>query len=199
MVYPGHLRSSGRRTQAVRILANAVNATGHLRAERAFLPAVDLIDRMREDGPAAVLASKAARRRREFERRRHHAAARAGRHQRAGRRSTWRASPCAPKTAARTTPSCSAAARAPSTPSPTPRSSTPCPSVRASRRMPEALEALPRAARRAARRAPTSCARWRCFPRLLRALALPLAQRGVRRRRPARGSSRWSPRRARAR
>ena len=49
MVYPDTYEL-GQANQAVRILANAVNATGHLRAERAFLPAADLIDRMREAG-----------------------------------------------------------------------------------------------------------------------------------------------------
>ena len=40
----------GQANQAVRILVNAVNATERLMAERAFLPAVDLIDLMRVEG-----------------------------------------------------------------------------------------------------------------------------------------------------
>ncbi len=47
MVYPDTYEL-GQANQAVRILVNAVNATEHLRAERAFLPAVDLIDLMRK-------------------------------------------------------------------------------------------------------------------------------------------------------
>lgn len=47
MVYPDTYEL-GQANQAVRILVNVVNATEHLRAERAFLPAVDLIDMMRE-------------------------------------------------------------------------------------------------------------------------------------------------------
>ena len=42
MVYPDTYEL-GQPNQAVRILVNAVNATEHLAAERAFLPAVDLI------------------------------------------------------------------------------------------------------------------------------------------------------------
>ena len=49
MVYPDTYEL-GQANQAVRILTNVVDATEHLRAERAFLPAVDLIDLMREDG-----------------------------------------------------------------------------------------------------------------------------------------------------
>ena len=49
MVYPDTYEL-GQANQAVRILTNAVNATEHLRAERAFLPAVDLIDLMRSEG-----------------------------------------------------------------------------------------------------------------------------------------------------
>ena len=49
MVYPDTYEL-GQPNQAVRILVNAVNATEHLAAERAFLPAVDLIDLMREEG-----------------------------------------------------------------------------------------------------------------------------------------------------
>ena len=49
MVYPDTYEL-GQPNQAVRILVNAVNATEHLAAERAFLPAVDLIDIMREEG-----------------------------------------------------------------------------------------------------------------------------------------------------
>ena len=49
MVYPDTYEL-GQPSQAVRILVNAVNATEHLAAERAFLPAVDLIDLMREEG-----------------------------------------------------------------------------------------------------------------------------------------------------
>ena len=49
MVYPDTYEL-GQPNQAVRILVNAVNATEHLAAERAFLPAVDLIDLMRDEG-----------------------------------------------------------------------------------------------------------------------------------------------------
>ncbi len=49
MVYPDTYEL-GQANQAVRILVNAVNATDHLMAERAFLPAVDLIDVMRDEG-----------------------------------------------------------------------------------------------------------------------------------------------------
>lgn len=49
MVYPDTYEL-GQANQAVRILANAVNATEHLMAERAFLPAVDLIEIMRAEG-----------------------------------------------------------------------------------------------------------------------------------------------------
>lgn len=48
MVYPDTYEL-GQANQAVRILVNVVNATDHLRAERAFLPAVDLIDLMRHE------------------------------------------------------------------------------------------------------------------------------------------------------
>ncbi len=49
MVYPDTYEL-GQANQAIRILVNAVNATDGLGAERAFLPAVDLIDLMREEG-----------------------------------------------------------------------------------------------------------------------------------------------------
>ena len=49
MVYPDTYEL-GQANQAVRILVNAVNATDGLMAERAFLPAVDLIDLMRAEG-----------------------------------------------------------------------------------------------------------------------------------------------------
>ena len=49
MVYPDTYEL-GQANQAVRILVNAVNAADRLMAERAFLPAVDLIDLMREEG-----------------------------------------------------------------------------------------------------------------------------------------------------
>ena len=49
MVYPDTYEL-GQANQAIRILVNAVNATDHLMAERAFLPAVDLIDLMRAKG-----------------------------------------------------------------------------------------------------------------------------------------------------
>ncbi len=49
MVYPDTYEL-GQANQAVRILVNAVNATDHLLAERAFLPAADMIDEMRAQG-----------------------------------------------------------------------------------------------------------------------------------------------------
>ncbi len=49
MVYPDTYEL-GQTNQAVRILVNAVNACDHLLAERAFLPAADLIDVMRTQG-----------------------------------------------------------------------------------------------------------------------------------------------------
>lgn len=49
MVYPDTYEL-GQANQAIRILVNAVNARENMRAERAFLPAVDLIDKMREGG-----------------------------------------------------------------------------------------------------------------------------------------------------
>lgn len=49
MVYPDTYEL-GQANQAVRILVNAVNAADRLMAERAFLPAVDLIDLMRKEG-----------------------------------------------------------------------------------------------------------------------------------------------------
>ena len=49
MVYPDTYEL-GQANQAVRILVNAVNATEHLMADRAFLPAVDLIEIMRAEG-----------------------------------------------------------------------------------------------------------------------------------------------------
>ncbi len=49
MVYPDTYEL-GQPNQALRILVNAVNATEGLAAERAFLPAVDLIELMREEG-----------------------------------------------------------------------------------------------------------------------------------------------------
>ncbi len=49
MVYPD-VYELGQANQAVRILVNAINASEHLMAERAFLPAVDLIDIMRAEG-----------------------------------------------------------------------------------------------------------------------------------------------------
>ena len=49
MVYPDTYEL-GQANQAVRILVNAVNATDGLAAERAFLPAVDLADHMRQEG-----------------------------------------------------------------------------------------------------------------------------------------------------
>ncbi|WP_165051481.1 MULTISPECIES: TIGR03960 family B12-binding radical SAM protein [unclassified Adlercreutzia] len=49
MVYPDTYEL-GQANQAVRILVNAVNAADHLMAERAFLPAIDLIGIMREEG-----------------------------------------------------------------------------------------------------------------------------------------------------
>ena len=48
MAYPDTYEL-GQANQAVRILVNVVNATQNLRAERAFLPAVDLIDIMRKE------------------------------------------------------------------------------------------------------------------------------------------------------
>ncbi len=57
MVYPDTYEL-GQANQAVRILVNAVNATEHLKAERAYLPAVDLIDIMRrEDLPLFSIES----------------------------------------------------------------------------------------------------------------------------------------------
>ena len=47
MIYPDTYEL-GQANQAVRILVNAVNAHDYLRAERAFLPAVDMCDIMRE-------------------------------------------------------------------------------------------------------------------------------------------------------
>ena len=49
MIYPDTYEL-GQANQAVRILVNAVNKTENLRAERAFLPAVDMCDLMREEG-----------------------------------------------------------------------------------------------------------------------------------------------------
>ena len=49
MVYPDTYEL-GQANQAVRILVNAVNATEGLHASRAYLPAVDMIERMREEG-----------------------------------------------------------------------------------------------------------------------------------------------------
>lgn len=49
MIYPDTYEI-GQANQAVRILTNAVARTDGLRAERAFLPAVDMIDLMREEG-----------------------------------------------------------------------------------------------------------------------------------------------------
>ncbi len=49
MIYPDTYEL-GQANQAVRILVNAVNATLGLYAERAFLPAVDMIAAMREEG-----------------------------------------------------------------------------------------------------------------------------------------------------
>ena len=48
MIYPDTYEL-GQANQAVRILVNAVNARDNLRAERAFLPAVDMCDLMREE------------------------------------------------------------------------------------------------------------------------------------------------------
>ena len=48
----------GQANQAVRILVNAVNAADRLMAERAFLPAVDLIDLMRAEGLPLFLHRK---------------------------------------------------------------------------------------------------------------------------------------------
>ena len=49
MIYPDTYEL-GQANQAVRILVNAVNAMGGMGAERAFLPAVDMADLMREEG-----------------------------------------------------------------------------------------------------------------------------------------------------
>ena len=49
MIYPDTYEL-GQANQAMRILVNAVNATEGLAAERAYLPAVDMIDAMRERG-----------------------------------------------------------------------------------------------------------------------------------------------------
>ncbi|MEC4183311.1 TIGR03960 family B12-binding radical SAM protein [Adlercreutzia sp. R21] len=49
MIYPDTYEL-GQANQAVRILVNAVNATEGMGAERAFLPAVDMADLMREEG-----------------------------------------------------------------------------------------------------------------------------------------------------
>ncbi len=49
MVYPDTYEL-GQANQAVRILVNALNAADHLMAERAFLPAADMIDAMRAEG-----------------------------------------------------------------------------------------------------------------------------------------------------
>lgn len=49
MIYPDTYEL-GQANQAVRILVNAVNAMGGMGAERAFLPAVDMVDLMREEG-----------------------------------------------------------------------------------------------------------------------------------------------------
>ena len=49
MIYPDTYEL-GQANQAVRILVNAVNKTESLRAERAFLPAVDMCNLMREEG-----------------------------------------------------------------------------------------------------------------------------------------------------
>ena len=55
MIYPDTYEL-GQANQAVRILVNAVNAAEHLWAERAFLPAPDMIDAMRAAGvPLASL------------------------------------------------------------------------------------------------------------------------------------------------
>ncbi len=57
MVYPDTYEL-GQPNQALRILVNAVNAQPGMYAERAFLPAVDMIDVMREEGvPAFSLES----------------------------------------------------------------------------------------------------------------------------------------------
>ena len=57
MMYPDTYEL-GQANQAVRILVNAVNAAEHLWAERAFLPAPDMIDAMRAAGvPLASLES----------------------------------------------------------------------------------------------------------------------------------------------
>ena len=58
MVYPDTYEL-GQANQAVRILVNAVNARPNLRAERAYLPAVDFIETMRqEDVPLFSLESR---------------------------------------------------------------------------------------------------------------------------------------------
>ena len=49
MVYPDTYEL-GQPNQAVRILVNCVNAAPHLAAERAYLPAADFCDRLREEG-----------------------------------------------------------------------------------------------------------------------------------------------------
>ena len=49
MIYPDTYEL-GQANQAVRILVNAVNATEGMGAERAFLPAVDMADLMRDAG-----------------------------------------------------------------------------------------------------------------------------------------------------
>ena len=49
MIYPDTYEI-GQANQALRILVNAVNATEHLAAERAFLPAPDMCDRLRAEG-----------------------------------------------------------------------------------------------------------------------------------------------------
>ena len=49
MIYPDTYEL-GQANQAVRILVNAVNAMGGMGAERAFLPAADMADLMREEG-----------------------------------------------------------------------------------------------------------------------------------------------------
>ena len=49
MIYPDTYEL-GQANQAVRILVNAVNAVDGMGAERAFLPAVDMADLMREKG-----------------------------------------------------------------------------------------------------------------------------------------------------
>ena len=161
MVYPDTYEL-GQANQAVRILTNVVDATEHLRAERAFLPAVDLIDLMREDGlPLFSLESCAPVR--EFDvvgiTLPHELAAtnvletldlagiplraerpRRGRPLRARRRPV------------RLT-----------TRNPTLRSSTPCSWAKARNRCPRRCWRCAACARKAPP-AMTSCARWRCFP-----------------------------------